>query len=90
LVARRFPSGPGLGELAPERLGGHDELANELLQALDLLTVALADVPEVGFQAGEGVRQLGFAGTAPSVRRRYAPEHSARDLPQAPAHASRL
>jgi glycosyltransferase involved in cell wall biosynthesis len=90
LVARRLRSGLGLSDLPPERLGGQDELANQLLQALDLLAVALADVPEVGFQAAQGGRHLGFARTATSVRRRRAPERSARDLPQAPAPASRL
>jgi hypothetical protein len=72
-----------LGKLAPQRLCGRHELARELLQTLDLLAVALADVLEVGLQA------LNRSGrpAASRVCRRQPPQRAARKLASMSSHA---
>jgi hypothetical protein len=87
-LGRLSRSRVGPDDPATQRLSGQDELANEVLQPLDLFGVPLANVLEVGFQTREGSCHLGYAGTVAAIGRRDTPDCPARDFPQAPARAS--
>src|SRR5664280_788164 len=76
-----------LGDLAPQRLGRHDELSREVLQTLDLLAVALAHVLEVRGQALHRGGRLRLAQAPASVRRRQAPQRTAGKLARAAPRA---
>jgi hypothetical protein len=78
-----------LRKVASERLSRQDKLASEVLQALDLLGVALADVLEVGLQACEPGRNPGLARAAAGVGRRQPQEDRTRYRPQPALRAFR-
>jgi hypothetical protein len=58
------------GDVTTQSLDGEDKLTGEVLQALDLLVVAFADVLEFGLKARDRTGHLGLAGRVAGKWRR--------------------
>jgi hypothetical protein len=71
-------------DAAAQRLGRQDELTHEILEALDLLGVALAQPLEIGLEPFDGCSRPEPARAPPRVGGREAPQRPARQLATAP------